>query len=285
MSTELTTTRADDSAGGDIATVLGMSTGENWRACELLASSELVPKAYQNKPANIAVAASMGKRLGLDLFSALASIAVINGTPAIWGDGRLAVCQNHPEWRGMSVDWASDGSAVVVTVRRAEGGDVGSYAGRFSKADAQAAGLLGKAGPWSSYPSRMVELRARSYALRAAFADALMGFAAREDREPETTRPARVYELKPSVTIVTPAATVAQVSAPPAEGEQAAAPKTPREVFAAAVSGARSRGVDGAVIKSSLSDLLERAVTTMNDVADAELDRATACVDSLTGDA
>lgn len=284
MGTEMAT-RADDSTGGDIATVLDMSIGENWRACELLASSELVPKAYQNKPANIAVAAAMGKRIGLDLFSALASIAVINGTPAIWGDGRLAVCQRHPDWRGMSVEWASDGSSVVVTVRRAEGPDVGSYAGRFSLHEAKAAGLLGKAGPWSSYPSRMVELRARSYALRAAFADALMGLADREDMEPETTRPARVYELRPSATIVAPAAAVAEASVRPAEAAppevKPEATDDPTTELRAAVKSAGDRGVPRPAVLDALSDLLQRPIHMATDIAPDEMQRAIACVDSL----
>ena len=53
-------------------------------------------------------------------------------------------------------------------------------------ADAKKAGLWTKQGTWSQYPKRMLELRARSYALRGAYADALLGFHAREEVEDYT---------------------------------------------------------------------------------------------------
>lgn len=291
MSTEIATAGAP---GGDLETLMRLLSGPAFDACKALAASEFAPKAYAGKPQSIAIAAAQGARLGLDLFSSIQNIAVINGRPTLWGDAMLAVCQRHPHWRGMDVEWsASNGNGedtVTVTVRRAEGVDIGRYVGRFSVKEARTAGVWEKSGPWSQYPRRMLEIRARSFALRSAFADALMGLMAREELDDGDPQPStgRIYELKPSAVIVStrtaepsPATIGPALTLEPSPAE----PKTPREVFAAAVSGARSRGVDGAAIKSALSDLLERAVTTMNDVADAELDRATACVDSLTGDA
>ena len=45
----------------------------------------------------------------------------------------------------------------------------------FSMDDAKQAKLLGKQGPWSMYPKRMCQMRARSWALRDEFADVLKG--------------------------------------------------------------------------------------------------------------
>jgi hypothetical protein len=53
----------------------------------------------------------------------------------------------------------------------------------FSKEDAQKAGLWGKSGPWTSYPKRMLAMRARGFALRSQFADALAGLITREEAE------------------------------------------------------------------------------------------------------
>jgi hypothetical protein len=41
--------------------------------------------------------------------------------------------------------------------------------------DAKRAGLWTKAGPWQTYPRRMLQMRARSFALRDAFPDVLKG--------------------------------------------------------------------------------------------------------------
>jgi hypothetical protein len=59
-------------------------------------------------------------------------------------------------------------------------------------ADAKRAGLLGKAGPWAQYPARMLALRARGFALRNAFADALRGLITAEEAQDYTQpEPAR----------------------------------------------------------------------------------------------
>lgn len=152
---------------------------------ELLAKSELVPKGFQGKPMDILIAGAMGHRLGLDLFSALAGIAVVNGRPTLWGDAQLAVCQSRPDWGGMKIDetGAGESFAVVVTITRK--GHSEPYIGKFSMADAKRAGLAGKQGPWTQYPTRMCLLRARAFALRSAFADALAGFHAREEMDDE----------------------------------------------------------------------------------------------------
>jgi len=46
---------------------------------------------------------------------------------------------------------------------------------------AKTAGLLGKQGPWTQYPRRMMQMRARSWALRDVFPDVLRGMPIAED--------------------------------------------------------------------------------------------------------
>jgi hypothetical protein len=48
-------------------------------------------------------------------------------------------------------------------------------------ADAKAAGLWAKGGPWTQYPKRMLAMRARGFALRNAFADVLRGLVTAEE--------------------------------------------------------------------------------------------------------
>ena len=86
---------------------------------------------------------------------------------------------------------------------------------RFSVADAKKAGLWGKSGPWTQYPSRMLQLRARGFALRNAFADALRGLVTAEEAQdyPQgepAKEPARAA-LTSSVKAVAPGMTVAHV--------------------------------------------------------------------------
>lgn len=187
------------SAPAWLAAVAGSLT-EALPVAKMLASSGLVPKAYEGKPEAILIAGAMGARLGLDLFSSLSGIAVINGRPTLWGDAMLAVCMARPDWRGMSVTWSDDQTACRVLVRRIlPGNSVNETIGEFSEQEAKSAGLWGKQGPWQQYPRRMIELRARSFSLRSAFADALNGFACREDLEDvvDVTDTAHVHPAKP----------------------------------------------------------------------------------------
>lgn len=195
---------------------------------KMLASSGLVPKAYENKPESVLIAGAMGARLGLDLFSSLSGIAVINGRPTLWGDAMLAVCQARPDWRGMTVTWSDDQTACRVLVRRAiHGGTQGETIGEFSEQEAKAAGLWGKQGPWQQYPRRMIELRARSFALRSSFADALNGFACREEMEDvvDVTDTAYIHPAQPQE-----ARTAGNLESKPAETKPA--PETSKKAEA-----------------------------------------------------
>jgi hypothetical protein len=151
---------------------------------EMLAKSELVPKGFQNKPTDILIAGAMGARLGLDLFSSLAGIAVVNGRATLWGDALLAVCMNHPAFEDCIEEMVGkpydDDFAAVCTVKR-KGRAPKTV--RFSVIEAKEASLWKKAGPWTTVPQRMLAMRARAFALRGSFADALAGFSSREEME------------------------------------------------------------------------------------------------------
>ena len=56
------------------------------RFSEMAAQSDLVPRDYKGKPANVMLAVQMGSELGLAPMQALQSIAVINGRPE-WRTG------------------------------------------------------------------------------------------------------------------------------------------------------------------------------------------------------
>lgn len=135
-------------------------------------------------PQSIVVAVAMGARLGLDPFTAIYGIAVVNGKPSLYGDALLAVCQNHPQWEDFTEKWTGEkyreDFTAHCTVKR-KGRE--PYTVTFCVKDAMHAGLWEKQGPWKNTPQRMLMMRARAFALRGAFADALAGFHSREEME------------------------------------------------------------------------------------------------------
>src|SRR6185295_12780043 len=51
------------------------------------------------------------------------------------------------------------------------------------QADAKTANLWGKAGPWTQYPKRMLQMRARGFGCRDCFPDLLRGIIIKEEAE------------------------------------------------------------------------------------------------------
>lgn len=140
-----------------------------------LSKSGVIPTAYRGKPEDIFVAMAMGYQLGFPVEQSLQDIAVINGRPCLWGDGLLSLCLNHPDCQGIDEQLIHQGDKVVgfsCTVKRKGHKD---HTQEFTYQHAQQAGLLNKKGVWENYPVRMLQMRARSLALRDKFADALRG--------------------------------------------------------------------------------------------------------------
>jgi hypothetical protein len=166
---------------------------------EELASSSLVPKAYTGKPQDILVAMQWGAEIGLAPMQALQNIAVINGKPSVYGDAAMALVQASPHCEDIEEYFEGEGTpnptAVCVAKRRGRKPVVA----KFSVEDAKRAGLWGKQGPWQAYPKRMMQMRARGFALRDAFPDALKGLITVEEAQdfPPEAKPQPAKNITP----------------------------------------------------------------------------------------
>jgi hypothetical protein len=174
MSNELTTARP--AAALATLDLSPRTLEEALRMCDLLADSEIIPKDYQRKPGNIMVAIQWGAEVGLKPLQAMQNIAVINGRPSLWGDALLALVRASPLCEYV-VEGEEGDTAWCRVKRRGEPEQMRT----FSAADAKTAGLAGKSGPWSQYPKRMRQLRARAFALRDVFPDVLKGMPVAEE--------------------------------------------------------------------------------------------------------
>jgi hypothetical protein len=143
---------------------------------QIAAKSKLVPPEYRGQPESIMLAVQLGSELGLRPMQSIQNIAVIGSRPTVWGDALLALVLAHPDCEDV-VETDDNGTAVCTVKRRSRAPVVR----RFSTSDAKVAQLWGKAGPWSTYPDRMLQMRARGFALRDAFPDVLKGLIAAEE--------------------------------------------------------------------------------------------------------
>lgn len=142
-----------------------------------LAESDMVPKDFKGRPGNCLIAMQWGAELGLKPMQAMQNLAVINGRPSLWGDAVIALVRSSPLCE--YVIETDDGNTATCKVKRR--GDPGEQVRTFSMEDAKTAGLLGKQGPWSQYPKRMRQMRARAFALRDVFPDVLRGLPIAEE--------------------------------------------------------------------------------------------------------
>lgn len=172
-----------------------------------LADSDMVPKDFKGKPGNCLVAIQWGMEIGLKPLQAMQNIAVINGRPSLWGDAVIALVRSSPLCE--SIIEEDDGRTATCRVKR-RGEPEQSRS--FSMDDAKAAGLLGKQGPWTQYPKRMRQMRARAFAVRDVFPDVLKGLPVAEEVQdmPTERHMGAVNEVKPAAAKALPAYPAAQ---------------------------------------------------------------------------
>jgi len=159
---------------------------ELWNFAQLISKTEMVPPQYRNKPGEVLAAVQLGHEVGLPPMQSLQSIAVINGKPTLWGDGALAVVRSHPMCESM-VELDPNDAMVAgygeCAIKRRDQAE--PIIRRFTIQQAESAGLIkrsGSEGPWAKYRGRMLQMRARAWAMRDAIPEALKGIAIREEQ-------------------------------------------------------------------------------------------------------
>ena len=176
-----------------LPTLAPKSMGEAIEFSKMISSSGMVPAAYKGKPQDILVAIQWGYEVGLQPMQALQNIAVINGKPSVYGDAAIALVKADPRCRGVkeTIEGGGDNMVARCVVRRAYGDEIEETEATFSVDDAKRAKLWGKQGPWSQYPKRMLAMRARGFAIRDAFPDAMKGMITAEEAQDYPTKAPR----------------------------------------------------------------------------------------------
>lgn len=196
---------------------------EAWRFAKIVANSGLAPRGLDT-PEKVLVAMQFGMEVGLPPLAAIQNVAVINGRPSLYGDVMLGLCMASGKFDQNAFEesvTSNDNGMPLKSrceVRRLPAGKL--KVGEFSLAEAELAGLLSKTDSnWKKYPRRMLQMRARAFALRDAFPDVLKGILSAEEAEdlpPErnvTPAPARPGNLEDLTGRIQPVSEV-QASAP-----------------------------------------------------------------------
>lgn len=166
-------------SGGSISAIVPQSIEEVYRVAKCISESGLAPNGMKT-PEQVTVAILTGLEIGLPPMFAIQKIAVINGRPSIWGDAVPALLWS----KGFKLreDFEGEGDKLIAgcAVTRPDGEIIFRS---FSVAQAKKAGLWGKSGPWSQYPDRMLQMRARGLACRDGAPDVLSGLYLAEEAQ------------------------------------------------------------------------------------------------------
>lgn len=163
---------------------------------KIIASSGFCPKSFMGKPDDVLVALQMGSELGLKPMQALQNIAIINGRPSLYGDAMIAVCRQAANFEYIHEEYDEKDNSYTCRAKRKGEPEVVQ---KFSEKDARLAKLWGKQGPWTDYPKRMLQMRARGFALRDCFPDLLRGIVDQtEARDYVVSEPKNITPKKPA---------------------------------------------------------------------------------------
>ena len=181
MSTALAEAKRPELAvGNSVGAIVPRDVEQAFRMAQLIVHAGMAPNGM-NSPEKVVTAIMHGMEVGLKPMQAIQSIAIVNGRPTIWGDAAIGLVQGSglAEYIVERVEGEGDDMVAICETKRH--GWPSPSVSTFSVADAKLAGLWGKAGPWKQYPKRMLQMRARGFALRDAYADVLKGLGMREE--------------------------------------------------------------------------------------------------------
>lgn len=159
-------------------TLVGRTFEDQYRIARAYHASGLMP-AGLNTPEKVLVALQICHELGLPPMTSVGNIAVINGTPSLFGNLPLALVQKSGKLKNFRESFIEKDDQVIGATCMVQRNFQEEITRVFTLEDAKVAGLLGK-GPWKQYPKRMLQFRARTWALKDAFPDILAGIGIEE---------------------------------------------------------------------------------------------------------
>lgn len=223
--TQLARAKTDDQVAMAGAGVRLSNIADLARFAKWVSHSGLAPKGLQTE-SQIFVAVQHGLEVGLKPMQAIQSIAVINGRPCLWGDAALALVKAHPKFESIHEHVDGDGDQMVAVCKIKRKGEP-ECSRSFSVADAKTAGLWQKQGPWTQYPKRMLQMRARGFAMRDSSPDALKGISVAEEVVDYIDVDATPVETSPAPPSQSKADALAESLTSVPEPEQEAVPEEP----------------------------------------------------------
>lgn len=213
-------------SGARVAAIVPTNFNEVVQIAGAIVRAKMAPRGYEGDTEKATVAILAGMEVGFTPFAALQSIAVINGTPSIFGDGLVALVRGsgllEDMEEGLTVD--KQGIPEIAWCKVKRKGEKTWHERSLTMAECHRAGWAKKPGPWTLTPGRMMTIRVRGWLYRDVFADVLKGLKSAEEVQdmvditpkPEAPpEPQRSDYVEQPSTAATPTADPPKDAAPP----------------------------------------------------------------------
>jgi hypothetical protein len=272
---------------------------ERMNYAKALATADLLPPAYRNKPGNVLLAVEYGQALGVPPMTAIQGVHVIQGKPTLSADLMAALIRRAGHKLRVRVD---PGPVAVAQIIRTDDPDY-TYECRWDMERAKIAKLTGKDN-WVTNPKSMLKARAISEVAREACSEVLHGLIYTPDELGATVDgDGHVIDVDLDTGEIhsqtgggadNPDTEQAGVGSPPAAGETQeppAPPPHPTDVYHDGVSPAQLKKIGALMTGRGMTDrgdalayvanVIGRHINSRNELTKAE---ASAVVDALEQD-
>lgn len=179
------------------------------RQAKMLSSSTLVPKEFQNNPANCAIGLNIAKRLGADPFMVVQNIDVIHGRPSFRATFLIAMVNASGRFSPLQFRMTGEGATRGCTAHaKTRDGEI-VEGPEITMSMAVAEGWATKPGSkWKTMPELMLRYRAAAFFARIYAPDITLGMHTAEEAadmpEPPRVTVGRVIEPTTAVIAANP---------------------------------------------------------------------------------
>ena len=147
---------------------------------KVVAAAATTPKDLRGNWESCMTIIMQGAELGFGVMQSIQSFGIIHGKPVLTSDAILALVVSHPDFVDIIEEYDPQKKVATCSVKRKGRKTVTRT---FSLFDAQLAGLDSKNDLYKKYPQRLLGARARAFALRDCFPDAIKGVGIMEEVE------------------------------------------------------------------------------------------------------
>lgn len=142
-----------------------------WWYAQQIANSDFVPRNLRGKPNEVFITMQYGSELGISPMAALHGIAIINGTPSVYGDLLVSLMVTHRDFEDFRFEFKDvEGDRICYCHVKRKGREL--FTTKYSMSDARLAKLADKQ-VWRQYPDHMLMRRSLNTAFHYVFPDAL----------------------------------------------------------------------------------------------------------------